>query len=443
MLSMKKNKIIYLFLLFVYFAKTSAQNNQLLSPEQLKADADYYFNTLYANHPNPYYYYSPNEFKDKINKIYAQLNKPLTHEQFAWIIGEINSYIDTHSRIYIYQQTHWRKQIGYNDKVFPVVKIREDKVYLKENNAEINEINGIKTDKIIHDLKKYFNWKLIYEQNIHWMEMYFSCFLMNKYDIETPFKVKLNNSLKNQILDGYSPYKFNKESSMGIRGGDVSFFKIYPFHSIAIFKIDGFQDGGKETVESELDIFFKRVNDINIKNIFYDLSMNQGGSFNTFYSALKALDIIRHDTITFKIHKIEHINQVNKEYKLNEIVLQPNITNPKIPKERKLFILQGINTMSTGDYFCRIVAENKLGTLVGQNSGEPTIAFSCNNYYTMPNSKIQFSVATALLDFSDHFNHETLHPDIYWDVNHTKDFTEQELIDIIGQYKKKNNVQIK
>lgn len=428
-----KNIIILISLLCL--TNIYAQNSQILTPIQLKTDVDFYFKTLYANHPDPYYYYPFYEFEKKRNKIYTQLSKPLTHEQFAWIIGEMNSDIDTHTKIYIYNQTHWRKQIGHDDKVFPVIKIKNDKVYLKENNAEINEINGIKTNKIINDFKKYFNWKLPNEVNIHWMEMYFNNFLMNKYNIEAPFKVRLNNSVKVQILNGWSLCKFNKESSMGIRGGDESFFKIYPSHSIAIFKIDGFQDGDKETIESELDLFFKRVNNINIENIFYDLTMNQGGSFDTFYSALKALDIIKHDTITFRIYKTEHTNQVNKKYRLNEIVLQPNMTDQRIPKKRKLFVLQGINTMSTGDYFCRIIAENKLGTLVGQNSGEPTIAFSCNYYYTMPNSKIQFSVATALLDFSDYFNHETLHPDVYWDVNHTREFTELELIDIIEQCK--------
>lgn len=77
-----------------------------------------------------------------------------------------------------------------------------------------------------------------------------------------------------------------------------------------------------------------------------------------------------------------------------------------------------------------------MGTLVGQNSGEPTIAFTRNYSYTMPHSKIQFSVATTLFDFSDYFKHETLHPDVYWDVNHTREFTELELIEIIEQCKK-------
>ncbi|MFS2725652.1 S41 family peptidase [Bacteroides thetaiotaomicron] len=429
-------KSILILILLLCLPYIHAQEDQLLTPEQLKEDADYYFKTLYTNHPNPYYYYSLKEFEDKKNDIYAQLNKPLTHEQFAWIIGEINSYIDAHSKIYIYLQTFWRKQIDIDKKIFPVVRIKNDKVYLKENNAEINEINGIKADTILHEFKKYFNWKLPYEINRHWMEAYFSSFLINKYNIEAPFKVRLDSSSSDQVLDGYSLYKFNQESAVGIRGGEISLFKIYPFNSIAIFRIDGFQDGGKEALESALKVFFKGVNNMNIQNIFYDLSMNAGGSFDALYSALKALDIIRHDTITFRLNETKRIDQVNKKYNPNKRILQPNITDENIPKERKLFVLQGINTASAGDYFCRIVAENKLGTLVGQHSGEPTVAFTRNFGYTMPNSKINFSVATSLFDFSDYFKEETLHPDVYWDVNHTKEFTEQELINIIEHCKK-------
>lgn len=268
------------------------------------------------------------------------------------------------------------------------------------------------------------------------MEAYFNSFLINKYNIEAPFKVKLDKSSKNQVLNGYSLHKFNQESAVGIRGGEISLFKIYPFNSIVIFRIDGFQDEAEISLESMLKVFFQGVNNMNMQNIFYDLSMNPGGTFDAFYSALKALDVIKHDTITFRLNETAHIDQTNKKYNPNKIILQPNTADPKIPKESKLFVLQGINTASAGDYFCRIVAENKLGTLVGQNSGEPTIAFTRNYSYTMPNSKIQFSVATALFDFSDYFEHETLYPDVCWDVNHTREFTEQELIDIIEQCKK-------
>lgn len=425
-------KSTIILILLMCMTKAFAQNDQLLTPEQLKEDADFYFKTLYEKHPDPYYYYSLNEFEDKKNEIYAQLNKPLTHEQFAWIIGEINSYVDVHSRIYIYLQTHWRKPFALDEKNFPVVKIKNNKLYLKESNTEILEINGIKADDILHDYNKYFNQKLPSEPNANSMEIIFHSFIRYKYNIKSPFKVRFANAVKEEIIDGYSLKKFNQESSLGWRGDGVCPVKLYPYSSIGIFNIDTFQDGGKEAFDNMLEIFFKCVKNMNIKNIFYDLSMNGGGSFSAFYSDLKALDIIKHDTISFRLNKTKRSNQANKKYSLNETVLPPNIEDSIISKERRLFVIQGVNTGSCGDYFCRIVAENKLGTLVGQNTGEPTVAFTNSVFYTMPNSKIQFSVAEALFDFSGHFKDETLHPDVYWDVNNTREFTEQELIDIIN-----------
>jgi hypothetical protein len=170
--------------------------------------------------------------------------------------------------------------------------------------------------------------------------------------------------------------------------------------------------------------------------IFYDLSLNHGGS----HEGCNALDIIEHDTVYFRRTKVERQNGFNKKSDINEIMLLPN-TGSNIPPDRKLFVFQSSSTMSGADYFCRIVAENKLGVLVGENTGEPTVAFSYSRPYTMPHSKINFNIATQLVDFSAYFDSETLKPDIYWDIHHSRKFTEQELINIVNYYNK--HVQIK
>ena len=87
------------------------------------------------------------------------------------------------------------------------------------------------------------------------------------------------------------------------------------------------------------------------------------------------------------------------------------------------------------------MAENNLGVLVGENTGEPTTGFTYSTHYEMPNTKIRFMIAAHLWDFSRYFDSETLQPDIYWDINHLREFTEQELNDIINYYSK--HVQIK
>lgn len=428
-------RYITIFILLLCLTKVSAQDDQLLTPEQLKADADYYFKTLHTNHPNPYYYYSLNEFEDKKNKIYAQLNKPLTHEQFAWIIGEMNSCLDMHSLIQIYFLTHWRKNYFTDQNLlfFPNVRFEKEKVYLKKNNIEIEEINGIKINTIIQDLAKYFNWKLPYERNIASLEACFSNFLMNKYNFRAPFKVKFYSSDIVQTLDGYTLNDFMKEFPGGYLGGLHDYhYKIYPLSSIAIFNIISFEINRRDHLKKKLNDFFKEVDNLNIQNVFYDLTMNEGGDYSVLCKeGVEALNIIEHDSIYLNLNKIERIGQINKKYKVKKALSYPNKSLNFSSPKRKLFILQGINTKSGGDYFCRIVAENKLGTLVGQNTGEPTVAFSSSPFHIMPNSKIQFSVATTLWDYSDYFKEETLHPDVYWDVNHCREFTKEELIEIV------------
>jgi hypothetical protein len=77
--------------------------------------------------------------------------------------------------------------------------------------------------------------------------------------------------------------------------------------------------------------------------------------------------------------------------------------------------------------------------LVGRPTSEPVIAFTWTNTYAMPNTQISFNMAKELWDLSAYFSGETLQPDMYCDTNHSMEFTEKELMDIINQWKKIEN----
>ena len=434
------SRFILLVLLISNGMKVFSQDDLNITPLQMKEDVDFYFKILHENHPNPYYYYSSMEFESMKNNIYSRIKKPLSYDQFAWIIGEINAYVDGHSLLDFYQCMDKRNLfngLNKNNRVFPNIRIRNDRVFLKESNLEVKEINGINVTQLIQEESKYFNWHLPYELNIHKMEEFFALFIDSKYDITSPFKVKLSGKNEIENIEGYTIEHYLRNSANGIRGWTIEHqypYRIYPFSSVAIFCMSNFLIQNKTLLTKDLSDFIKAVNDYKIENVFYDLTKNEGGNFDVFYSAIKALDVINHGTITWRYSKLLK-NKEKKGCQIKEVVLNSNF-NPNIPKGRKLFVLQGINTLSTGDYFCRIVAENKLGVLVGQNTGEPSIGFSCiqRNYVT-PHSRIPFTVATALLDFSKYFSTETLCPDIYWDVNHNYEFTEKELVKIVEQCK--------
>lgn len=429
-------KILKFILLLHLFGLTAFSQNMFLSPEKLKEDVDYYFKMLYLHHPNPYYFYSLDLFEEKKNQIYSKLNSSMTLAEFSWIIGEINSLIDSHSTVnFIPKTSSLNDYIKEKNKFFPYIKIKNDKIYLANDlKNSIARINGIPTHVMLNEIKKYYNWKLPHEPNIFVIESWFNYFIYLKYKIESPFEVTYENvDLKNQKIEGIDFKELgNNQPTLNIRHNlDIYSYKIFPNSSIAIFYNYSFLEKFHEKFNKELAAFNQEVDKNNIKYIFFDLSKNSGGQ----HFGENALDIIEHDSVFFRHKMIKRTNIFNRKYKVNERLLLPK-RNDKI-KNRELFILQGTLTRSRGDYFCRIVSQNKLGILVGLPTSEPTVAFTYCNDYTMPNSKIQFIIAGSLMDFSDEFKDETLNPDIYWNTNHNNEFTEEELIEIINLSKNK------
>jgi hypothetical protein len=441
--------IMILILLAVPLSIAIAQGNKLLTPEEMRADADFYFASLYKDHPNPYYYCSLEEFENKKNKIYAQLDKSRTRDDFLQILGEINSCVDVHSWINFIDDD--RRRVNAEDTLFPPVRIIDGKLFLADNLMdEITEINGVPVEQIVSDCQKFFNWKLPHKANLNILECWILYEFHFKYNIKAPYEVRFNRENKTKIIDGISHKKSVDENynRLRVRGefekktmtNDIAhYYRIYPSRSIAIFYINTFARLFKDNFNDVLTQFMNEVNNQKIKYIFYDLSKNTGGNA---IGQNRAFDIVRHDTIYHKVTEIKRQNNFNRKYEINDILLKPNHAGI-IPKDRQLFVIIGNMTASMADYFCRVTTKNKLGILVGQDAGEPTKAFSHAYPHTLPNSKFDLQIASTFVDFSDYFDGETLKPDIYYDVHHNREFTEKELMDIINIRKTKAYVQTK
>jgi hypothetical protein len=435
-------KIVILFLLIFYDIIPTQGQKKMLAPEELTTDVNFYFEKLHSLHPNPYSYFPILEFEEMKDKIYRQLKQPLTREQFSWIVGEINSYVERHSMIF-YNQGRDAEEVNkvfesQAEVFFPPINIREGKIFLFDNEKDnIAEINGMSTDSIIADMKKYHNWRQPHSVNWQLMQERFSDIIFFQHHLKPPFRVKFSKSKKIHTIQGLSRGGIWKivdysHSRLDRAGKEAYSYKIFSESSIAIFHITTFLQSAREMFNEAYHSFSKAVNEQKIKYVFYDVSTNGGGHH---YGEI-ALDIVRHDGVRLQCTKISRNGMAFvRKHKINELVLPPNYSKD-IPEERKLFVLQGVRTASSGDYFCRVVAENKLGVLVGQPTGEPTIGFTSIRNFEMPYTKIPFMISTELLDFSEYFNSETLNPDIYWDVDHYRDFTEKELMDIVNKWEK-------
>ena len=472
-------------LFFSILLGTATAQTKFYDPKELKEDADYYFSTLFRYHPDPYYFAGKKKFNKLKEKIYSELNKPLSKNDFILTIAQMNSCLDTHSDISIddalgeilkkplmdkmkkaissfsrdsiytvsFQNFtdslgEFIKERGLNpDSIFnygiffPVVETRGNKLFfLGDSTHNIIKINGILTKTMMSEAKKYVNRKLNPESNLNSTKEFINSMILGKYNINPPFRIKFGKIKREEIRNGISIIEWMNEFSGVTLASLLNYYtilytyEIYPENSIAIFHIQTFAFEKREYFLEQLEKFKKEVDKQGIKYIFYDMTLNPGG----YHEEYQDINIIKHDTVYFKNMKTTRIpgEGVTKE-RMDTVLLFPNRNDNNIPDDRILFVLQSVSTQSCGDYLSRIIAENKLGILVGEPTGELTKTFSITSEYSMPNTSAKFRVATVFFDFSEYFKSLTTSPDIYWNLKNVKEFTEQELLNVINAYKNK------
>lgn len=420
--------------------QTPEQDKQLFTVEQLAEDADFYFQKLFECQPSQYEYCSMVEFENMKDDIYARLTEPMGAEDFMWIIGRMNSLSSYHTGINLKFNP---ATIGVFEnardnglELFPRVYIEGDKVSLKTGDKEkrLTTINGIPADSIMGFMRSYYNDKLSVNRNTYYMESFFALWLESYFKIKAPYKVSFDDGQEEVSVTGISADEFMDFSSFGIVRPPFVKHTVYPSSSTGIFTMSIFNIRRipVEELEKQIAAFRDSVNKYDIEYLFLDLSKNTGGTSRLSYPLF---DIIPHDTITDRYSTIQKEEDGNKRYRHEDMARLPARNLYKTDKQ--LFVLQGTNTISAANYLCRNIKLNKLGTLVGQPSGEPTSELSASSSYSMPNTKLNFIVANAMVDFSDYFpaDEKDFHPDIYYDVDYKIDFEESDLIEIVNKWK--------
>lgn len=284
---------------------------------------------------------------------------------------------------------------------------------------EITEINGITIDELYKIFKEHFSYEIEEWPQYNFFESpsnYISDWKLalvgiNIFNpIEVTFKKAELTIIRNFCL---VPIKFSQDSQESW----IS-YKIDKENNLGIFKLD----------ECEVnDEYIKKVNDFfldvdknKIKNIVIDLRENIGGTdisgyyFLLFLKNLKEIKTIGYDIRCGDV--LIHGDPM--------VLMLKDISNDEFPLEdfRKLiplydgnvFILTSHATFSAGKDFAVMFADNGLGRIVGEVSGNsPTQFGETTDEYQLPNSKLKFNTTSKKFyrpDFSKDQNR--LIPDI-------------------------------
>jgi hypothetical protein len=97
--------------------------------------------------------------------------------------------------------------------------------------------------------------------------------------------------------------------------------------------------------------------------------------------------------------------------------------------------LQGTRTYSGGDIFCRVIAENKLGVRLGQETSQYGKTFLPSQTQRLVYVNLSLHYAFGFWEF-EKFGDGLLQPDKYWNVDNTYEFSEEELSSMVKSCQK-------
>jgi len=173
--------------------------------------------------------------------------------------------------------------------------------------------------------------------------------------------------------------------------------------SAAIFKYPKF-DSLNDT--SLINRVYQHIKSDSVKYFVLDLRDNTGGTTNLYLYLLKLfpskskvcyfdrveVNLAGIASAEMKMEKIENIRGNKIGICRDSLLLS---TSNICGISRKAFVLCNAGTFSTASAFCAIVQDNKLGVLVGEDTGGRGSDFGNFQAFLLPNSKLILQVSTS------------------------------------------------
>ena len=368
--------------------------SQMLTPEQMKKDIDYFFKTVSKVHVNMYAFVSKEEITKIREQLYRDCSKPLMVADFNRRIRKLNNLFDGHTQIDF--NSDCKQTFNKYDGFFPLpVKFAGGKIYLldeeEKSSKHIISFNGTKAEDIYNRMINPNELKDHYELYI---PANFSFLLFADTDIRSPYEIVLEEvgGKETIILQGVPlenvkriPNVYENQLKLG--------FRMYPEQSIAIIDYNscGFGRDSESQLNHWFDTRFKQISDKNIKNLFIDISRNGGGSTRNNNALFKQ---IRLDNPLELKYKLQTGRLPNAIYIRFGRVWSSKITQRTPPNPNgfagNIYLIQGLGTYSAAVDVSEWFNALPGAKLIGDQTGGVTDVYIEGHFFSMPNAQIPF-----------------------------------------------------
>lgn len=393
---------------FLYMVGASSKNPQfhvfndtipadkVLTEDEMKNDLDFIVEKLKNVHPKTYNGYT-NEEQEVIDNAYKRIDKPMKAEEFYFIANEVVCTMkDAHTSLHISNNDE-------NTRLNLRLTWLEDGLYVKETQENLKKGDKIlafgnkNTEEIFNELSK-----LIPAENKYWARV------IGAGNITTGSFLKHLG-----LLDGDNVnVKFERDGSVieekisvlpdtnMKRKNDFNYkYDIDEENSLGIFTMN--TCNVDDEYLNYLKDFFKEVKEKDIKNIAVDLRNNTGGNSMVINKFIKNLDVDKYSDFggvytRFSKEASEergHLRNWGSYENKGGQSKNHKVEDNNLIFNGKVYILTSNITFSSANDFATTFKDNKIGTLIGEPTGNAPTSYGDILMFQLPNSKFNMSIS--------------------------------------------------
>ena len=346
-----------------------------LTKKQVLKDIDYVIGKLRGRHPA--WLEKENKRVDAIEAKYSDMRKMISDdeknsytvlEEWQILSRIMNQLYDGHSRVDFFSDSE---------------KYIDDFSQINEYGNPIT-INGEPTEKILESFLNLFQYERVEFAQAVFGEYIKQELYLNWLGVDTSDGVTfkyVTDSGEKEYHYSFVPYE--NVANNDVEEGEWVNYEIEEKDNLAIFTLKecDYNDLYVNTVNE----FFDKVDSTDIENVIVDLRGNGGGNSYVANEFLSHLNIDGYMGLSgdvrygnFLIHNEPYYYTVEKK---------------ENAYDGKVFILTDVFTFSSAMDFAMFFKDNNLGTVVGEASGNMPEAYGDMLRFTVPNSKLAFSVS--------------------------------------------------
>ncbi len=365
-----------------------------ISTSEMKIDLHYLEKCVIDNHPAIKNKTKINKFREKIDYAYETIDSIKSNDEFIFLVMEILATLkDGHTAVDLYNGNYNAIDLSFKWLEEGMI-INEESDMLKKGD-KVLMIGNMTSEQILLNMRD-----IISSENDYWIKYKSEQFLPTKMFLDHLGLINDKDKVDILIEDHSGKIKniqlaFNKYINIVEK-----YYNLRPFYyeinnnkNIGIFYLNFCMYN--EQYIKKVEEFFCDIKKDKIEKVIIDLRRNSGGEEVVIREFLRYINV----------QKVELLNDLWFSNSINE---QADLFNGEI------YVLTSKETFSSAHGFAGVFKNNNIGLIVGEPTGNATLAYGNILRCELPNSKIEFNVATNIFKIPNKGVYSnTLEPDIY------------------------------